>query len=736
MASRTQIRLQQLTGSLLAPGSLGSEVALAALPAEHLGEILGEMGQAIARIHGEKDFTNKAAGVFGHASQFESTLQIDGAADLKSSMVVTGSAEMKSSLSADGIVTFSSADGDSAAADPDVGIMGHVAIAKDMQAANIKSEGTLHSDGEATLASAIVEDLTAGRVVLAGTAGAIEDHANLTFDGTILSAPEADFSTEMVAASAKVSDLTSGRVVLAGTDGEIEDSANLAFNGSKLTVTGEQQVTSHMDIDGQLDAALAVNFQAGLTVASNADFNGELDVAGASSFAAAGVLTNIRGTLSVDEEATFDANVIVTGDLTVNGTTTTIDTTNLLVEDPLIVLAKNQTGAAALDQGIVFQRQGDNQGMIWDESADEFVFASVGAEDGSTAGNVAISSYAKLHIGDLDGASAILGGTLSVTGDMTGSAGLILAGDADLNAGLNVQSAAVFQSTLEAGASTLSSAKISDLSDNRVVIAGAAGELEDDANFTFDGALLNVGTPARATKIEIDSASDYIDIDNAMKLNSQHGAFQFMTSDNPFGQIVNASGDMKLTSNDIIFAYDDGSNPPAEIARIDGSASSLLINGTKKLEFNDAAEAVWSSGAELMLKSNSVSYSFPQADAAAADYVLVSDAAGQLSWKSSSAASSAAAKKINVKLETAISSANVNGEYEYDYSGFSTAEKSAILAATNSIIDVYVNGQLLVGYKNGTPIGANADYDWDTDAVTILFAFALEVDDVITVIVR
>ena len=39
-----------------------------------------------------------------------------------------------------------------------------------------------------------------------------------TFDGT-----------DLTAASAKVSDLTSGRVVLAGTDGAIEDSANMTF---------------------------------------------------------------------------------------------------------------------------------------------------------------------------------------------------------------------------------------------------------------------------------------------------------------------------------------------------------------------------------------------------------------------------------------------------------------------------------------------------------------------------
>ena len=37
-------------------------------------------------------------------------------------------------------------------------------------------------------------------------------------------------------------------------------------------------------------------------------------------------------------------------------------------------------------------------------------------------------------------------------------------------------------------------AAIGDLTDNRVVIAGTSGELEDDANFTFDGSKLNVGS--------------------------------------------------------------------------------------------------------------------------------------------------------------------------------------------------------------------------------------------------
>ena len=51
----------------------------------------------------------------------------------------------------------------------------------------------------------------------------------------------------------KVEDLTAGRIVLAGTGGELEDSSNLTFNGSLLTVTGALTATGTLTaglIDG------------------------------------------------------------------------------------------------------------------------------------------------------------------------------------------------------------------------------------------------------------------------------------------------------------------------------------------------------------------------------------------------------------------------------------------------------------------------------------------------------
>jgi hypothetical protein len=73
--------------------------------------------------------------------------------------------------------------------------------------------------------------------------GSIELFANSNVTGTL------DVSGQTTLASANIEDLTNGRVVLAGVNGELEDSANLTFNGTALTVTGNQQVTGTVNVN-------------------------------------------------------------------------------------------------------------------------------------------------------------------------------------------------------------------------------------------------------------------------------------------------------------------------------------------------------------------------------------------------------------------------------------------------------------------------------------------------------
>lgn len=89
---------------------------------------------------------------------------------------------------------------------------------------------------------------------------------------------------------------------------------------------------------------------------------------------------NITGTGNINTtgDAEFSGNLTVQGNLTVNGSTTTIDVTQLEVDDPMIYLNRNaDTGPTnSLDSGLLIERGSteDHAGMIWQESTDRFKF--------------------------------------------------------------------------------------------------------------------------------------------------------------------------------------------------------------------------------------------------------------------------------------------------------------------------------------------------------------------------
>jgi hypothetical protein len=85
----------------------------------------------------------------------------------------------------------------------------------------------------------------------------------------------------------------------------------------------------------------------------------------------------VRNGLTVGEDTfTVDAttgDTIITGNLTVNGDTVTLNTTELSVEDNKITLNKNVTGTPSLDAGIVVERgDGTDSALNWNESTDQW----------------------------------------------------------------------------------------------------------------------------------------------------------------------------------------------------------------------------------------------------------------------------------------------------------------------------------------------------------------------------
>ena len=109
---------------------------------------------------------------------------------------------------------------------------------------------------------------------------------------------------------------------------------------------------------------------------------------------------------------TYGSSLTIAGNLTVQGNVTAIDTTDLVVEDPLILLAKDQSGVPTLDIGFIGRRGNEeNIAFIWDESADQFATVFTTSEITNTV--VSISSYASMRILDLNASN------VGVTGNLT-----------------------------------------------------------------------------------------------------------------------------------------------------------------------------------------------------------------------------------------------------------------------------------------------------------------------------
>ena len=102
--------------------------------------------------------------------------------------------------------------------------------------------------------------------------------------------------------------------------------------------------------------------------------------------------------LNGDGDATVGRNLIVTGDLTVSGTTTTVNTETINLADNTIMLNSNATGSATEDAGIEIERGDDtNVSFLWDETNDRWTFADKNVfTSGEFQGTATSAQYADL----------------------------------------------------------------------------------------------------------------------------------------------------------------------------------------------------------------------------------------------------------------------------------------------------------------------------------------------------
>lgn len=233
-------------------------------------------------------------------------------------------------------------------------------------------------------------DTGTGDLALTGVGGA---GASVNLDGRYLQSESDGFKT----------------IAVAGNTSVVADSAT-----DTLTLTAGTNVTIVTNATTDtIDFAAADNY---VNAASFDAGTGNITVERTG--ALADIIFNIDGRYlqSYTETQTLDAvttlgntttNAITVGGLTVNGDFTVSGAVNskvsetLLVEDALFVLNSNETGAPTNDAGFVIERgTASNVMFVWDESADQFIFATT-TETGTTAGNAVVSDYASVRLGGL-----------------------------------------------------------------------------------------------------------------------------------------------------------------------------------------------------------------------------------------------------------------------------------------------------------------------------------------------
>ena len=182
-------------------------------------------------------------------------------------------------------------------------------------------------------------------------------------------------------------------------------------------------------------------------------------------------------TLSLPANVTISNNLVVTGDLTVSGNTTTVNTEQLNVEDNIITLNSGVTGTPTLNSGIEVNRgTSTDVQILWNETTDKWTFTNDG------------SSYANL--GDVTAAALIA----AAGGDGTAGQALTTNGSGvlDFTTIIGTTEASIISAVGADGANgavlmtngagdltftTLTAAKISDFTANTRAQISVSGDL-------------------------------------------------------------------------------------------------------------------------------------------------------------------------------------------------------------------------------------------------------------------
>jgi hypothetical protein len=197
---------------------------------------------------------------------------------------------------------------------------------------------------------------------------------------------------------------------------------------------------------------------------------------------------------------------------------------------------------------------------------------------------------------------------LSVSSPSDGTLAIAADTEVDITATtIDINGNADISGSLGVGSTTASTLKVSDLTNNRIVIAGASGEIEDDANFTFDGTTFAV---TAATDITGDLDVDNINI-NANTISSTNTNGDITLSPHGTGTVKVPSGyDDRSGQNSLTLVtkgYVDAVKQALDIkasVHVASTANVSLTGGSSGLEAGDAIDGVTLVAGDRVLLKN------------------------------------------------------------------------------------------------------------------------------------
>jgi hypothetical protein len=279
--------------------------------------------------------------------------------------------------------------------------------------------------------------------------------------------------------------------------------------GENLNVTGNGVITGDLAVNGGDLTTTAATFGLLDTTATTINFGGAgttiaigaatgtttINHATTSTTSSTGALV-VSGGVGIVENLNVGGNAVITGNLTVDGTTTTVNSTTTTLQDPIITLGGGEDNAAPTaddnkDRGVEFQWHNGTDAKVgffgYDDSESKFTFI----QDATNSSEVFSGTAGNVAFGDIDGANVALTGSIGNYDGAAPTNGQLLIGNTangDLQLGTIAVTANTGLATPTLGAGTITLAG-SDSSTQATVDPVAelvqAGSFETGVEYTI-----------------------------------------------------------------------------------------------------------------------------------------------------------------------------------------------------------------------------------------------------------